>query len=373
MAGNKKRAGGPRRVLGVLLAASAWTGGVHAEEAGLQLYGVVDAAVSSTHVSGGESSGTRNGILSGGQTDSLWGLRVTEPLGQGWRVNAGLESGFDAGNGQSDNPGQLFDYGSWVGLASDSLGEIRLGRQSTIAMSYGNALEVASWREMGMGALFKASDNYRRDNLLNVYTPQWGAWQAGLGYAFDAAGPGGPSLQGRGHAWSAGLKYEADPWLAVLTWDRLHPGAGSAAAGRAPTAWQAGLAYQAEDWKVSLAWSRQRDGFVGQDGGGVEGLGPLAFVQGGRADAWLLGAELPVGAASAILVQASLARPDWHWDNGRRARTVQLYTLGWRQDLSARASVYAFVGRLLNGTLDDTFTPEATRTTRVAVGLTQRF
>ncbi|MCJ9710293.1 porin, partial [Bordetella hinzii] len=103
----------------MLLAASAWTGGVHAEEAGLQLYGVVDAAVSSTHVSGGESSGTRNGILSGGQTDSLWGLRVTEPLGQGWRVNAGLESGFDAGNGQSDNPGQLFDYGSWVGLASD--------------------------------------------------------------------------------------------------------------------------------------------------------------------------------------------------------------------------------------------------------------
>ncbi len=139
MAGNK-RACGPRRALGLLLAASAWAGGVHADETVLQLYGVVDAAVSSTHVSGGgESAGTRGGVLSGGQTDSLWGLRLTEPLGNGWQVNAGLESGFDAGNGQSDNPGQLFNYGSWVGLASDSLGELRLGRQSTIGMDYGSA------------------------------------------------------------------------------------------------------------------------------------------------------------------------------------------------------------------------------------------
>ncbi|EWM45547.1 gram-negative porin family protein [Bordetella holmesii 70147] len=99
---------------------------------------------------------------------------MSESLGDGWRANAGLESGFDLVNGSSNTSGQLFDYGSWVGLANDSLGELRLGRQATVGASFGSELEVAPWRDMGMGALFKASDNYQRDNLVNVYTPQWG-------------------------------------------------------------------------------------------------------------------------------------------------------------------------------------------------------
>lgn len=364
MAGNK-RVGA---AAALLLVASA----SHADDTTLQLYGVVDLGVASTRMSGSDQ-GTRNGLLSGGLTDSLWGLRVVEPLGSGWSTEAGLESGFDAANGQMNEAGRLFDFGSWVALASDEAGRLQLGRASTVAMTYGSELEVASWRDMGMGALFKASDNYRRNNLLNYYTPQWGGWQAGLGYAFDAAGPDGPKAGGRGHALSAGLMYQSEPWLAVLTWDRLHPGSGSEAAGRRPSAWQAGLSYQADSWRVSLAWSRQRDGFVGQNGDGIEGLGPQAFIQGGRADAWLLGTELAVGPRSALLLQASLARPDWRWENGRRAGRVQLYTVGWREDLSARTSLYAFVGRLIGGTLDDTFTESGGGATRVGVGLTQRF
>lgn len=342
-------------------------GASQADEGDLQIYGLVDAAVATTRSSG---LGSRSGLLSGGQSDSLWGLNISEPWGDGWTTRVNLESGFDLPSGQSNTAGQLFDYGSWVGLANPRYGELRLGRQSTIGKDYGNALEVASWREMGMGALFKASDNYRRDNLINVYTPAWQGWQAGLGYAFDA---GSADADARGHAWSAGLKYESAPWLAVLTWDRLHPGAGSQAAGRSPTAWQAGLGYQGEGWKVSAAWSRQSNGFVGQDGGGIEGLGPLAFIQGGQVQTWMLGTEIATGASSAVLLQASLASPDWHWESGQRAKRVQLYTLGWRENLSARTSIYAFVGRLLHGTLDDTLTPDGGNTTRVAVGMTQRF
>ncbi|EWM45544.1 ompQ domain protein [Bordetella holmesii 70147] len=82
---------------------------------------------------------------------------------------------------------------------------------------------------------------------------------------------------------------------------------------------------------------------------------------------------MPLGASSALLLQASWSRPNWHWDNGQRARAIQLYTVGWRQDLSSRTSIYAFVGRMRHGSLDEGFTPEATHTTRVAVGLTQQF
>lgn len=40
-------------------------------------------------------------------------------------------------------------------------------------------LEIASWRDMGMGALFKASDNYRVNNLVNYLSPEFSGWQWG--------------------------------------------------------------------------------------------------------------------------------------------------------------------------------------------------
>jgi len=348
-----------------------------AEEAGaLKLYGVADAGVSVTQVKGagqGAGQGTRSGLLGGGLSDNLWGLTGTEALGNGARVSFGVESGFDLVNGQSNESGRLFDYGAWVGIGRDGLGTLSLGRQKTVAMNFGSALEVASWRDMGMGALFRASDNYRRDHLINLYSADLGGWQAGLGHAFDTEGPDGPAPAGRGHAWSAGLKYEAQPWLFAATWDRLSLPAGSPAAGAAPTAWQVGVAADLEAVRVSLAWSRQRNGFVGQNGGGVDGLGPLAFVRGGSADTWLVGAEFKLDPRNSVLAQGSMATPDWHWDDGSRAARVRLVTLGYRHLLSPRTALYAYAGRLWRGTLDAPFAQDAGRTPRYVVGMNHTF
>lgn len=336
----------------------------------LTLYGVVDAGIASTRTTG---MGSSTGVLGGGLSDNLWGLRGSEDLGGGAAAVFALESGYDLTTGQSNEPGRLFDYDAWVGLRRDGVGELRLGRQRTIAMSYGSALEVASWRQMGMGALLRASDNFRRDNLVNITSADLGGWQAGVGYAFDTAGPDGPADRGRGHALSAGVKYESDPWLAVLTWDRLTLPSGSPAHGATPTAWQAGVARDFDGLRVSLAWSRQRDGFTGQNGGGVDGLGPLAFIDGGRADTWLVGAEYELRAHDSVLMQFSMARPTWHWDDGSRAERVRLLTLGYRHALSPRTTLYSFVGRLWQGTLDEPFVQGAGHTTRYMAGLNHTF
>ena len=120
---------------------------------GVHLYGIVDAGVAVTSVSG---QGSHSGLLNGGLTDSLWGLQGAEDLGGGWHSRFQLESGFNPSNGTSEEDGRLFNYAAWVGLGHDSLGELRLGRQHTIGQLYGNALEIASWKDMGMGATFKA-------------------------------------------------------------------------------------------------------------------------------------------------------------------------------------------------------------------------
>ena len=184
----------------------------------VQLYGIVDAGVAVTRVSG---QGSQSGLLNGGLTDSLWGLQGTEGLGSGWTASFQLESGFDPSSGTAADSSRLFNYGAWVGLAHASYGDLRLGRQYTVGQTYGNALEIASWKDMGMGATFKASDNYQFSNMVNWYSPQWQGFQAGVGYAFDADGQDQFRTNQNTRAISLGLKYEDGPLLAVATWEQL--------------------------------------------------------------------------------------------------------------------------------------------------------
>ncbi|EHK67866.1 porin [Achromobacter arsenitoxydans SY8] len=343
--------------------------------AGLRLYGVADGGLAVTKVSG---QGSRSGMLDGGLTDSLWGLQGAEDLGRGWRARFQLESGFDPSTGNAADDGSLFNYGAWVGLAHARYGDLRLGRQYTVGQTYGNTLEIASWKDLGMGATFKASDNYQFSNMVNYYSPVWRGFQAGAGYSFDADAQDRFRTNQNNRALSLGLKYEDGPLLAVATWDQMRlaePPAGSK--GR-PQAVQVGMSYDFEVIKLSLAWSRQRNGYAGLDGADPDGLGlglglgPAAFVQGGTVHAWLAGISVPVGAGS-ILAQWSLARPDWHWANGMTARNAQVATLGYTYDLSPRTTLYAFAGYASNYTLDNQFDPAHSHTTRVGTGVSHHF
>ena len=341
--------------------------------AGLRLYGVADGGLAVTKVSG---QGSRSGMLDGGLTDSLWGLQGAEDLGGGWRARFQLESGFDPSTGNAADDGSLFNYGAWVGLAHARYGDLRLGRQYTVGQTYGNTLEIASWKDLGMGATFKASDNYQFSNMVNYYSPVWRGFQAGAGYSFDADAQDRFRTNQNNRALSLGLKYEDGPLLAVATWDQMRlaePPAGSK--GR-PQAVQVGMSYDFEVLKLSLAWSRQRNGYAGLDGADPDGLGlglgPAGFVQGGTVHAWLAGISVPVGAGS-ILAQWSLAKPDWHWANGMTARNAQVATLGYTYDLSPRTTLYAFAGYASNYTLDNQFDPAHSHTTRVGTGVSHHF
>lgn len=136
------------------------------------LYGLIDLGLATQHTSG---QGTRNSMISGGQTDSLWGMRGREELDGGWHASFQLETGFNAADGLvEDDSGRLFNYNAWVGLGHASLGEVRLGRQPTIANQFAGDLEQAGWKDMGLGATFKASDTFQFDNTVNYFSPSFG-------------------------------------------------------------------------------------------------------------------------------------------------------------------------------------------------------
>ena len=75
-----------------------------------------------------------------------------------------------------------------------------------------------------------------------------------------------------------------------------------------------GASYDFELAKLSVAWSRQSHGYAGLNGGDPDGLGlglgAAEFARGGRLDAWLLGASVPVGARGKVLAQWSQVFPD---------------------------------------------------------------
>ncbi|WP_158400494.1 porin [Comamonas sp. B-9] len=348
----------------------------------VRLYGTVDAAISATRVSGAP---TQKSLLSGGLSDSLWGLQGREALGGSSYAAFALEGGLDAAHGAPDDPARPFNYQSWVGVGNASLGELRLGRQYTVGQAFVSAIEVGAWRDFGVGALLRASDNYQVSKQLSWRSPQWGGVQLGASYSFDAGAA--PAAGTTGSAtyklYSLALRYEDGPWLLAASWEQASAVRWDAAlAGRRPSAAQLGASYNFGAARLAAGWSRQRNGFVGRNGGdgpaqlqaaGLKGLGPIEFIDGGRLDALYLAASIPLGRGE-FQMQWSQARPNWDWqDSGARARTSQVVSLGYIYPLSLRTSVYAFAAHGRAYAMDVALDASQPSVSQLAFGLNTRF
>jgi predicted porin len=348
----------------------------YAEGAKVILYGVVDAGMASTRVN--DSDGARRsktGLISGGFSDSMIGLKGSEDLGDGWSALFTLESQFSMADGKLEDEERLFDQAAWLGLGNERYGELRLGRQYTAAQLAGNELEIAPWAEMGMGATFKASDNYQVPNSITYLSPSLAGFSLGASYSFDTTGE---QIRGqRSPQASVALSYENGPLLLVATWDKtwltdtLVPDAPK------PMAWQLGASYDLDFAKVMVAWSRQRNGYAGRDGGDPDelglGLGAREFVYGGRLDSYLLGLAVPVGERATVLLQWSLVKPKWTWQDGEEARSGQLGTLGYTYSLSPRTTLYAAAGFARHYSLENQIVQGQGNTRRYMVGMSHSF
>lgn len=296
------------------LALVSFASAARADESSLSLYGVIDAGLIHQRVTGPQGVRTSHtGMVSGGLSDTLFGVRGHEDLGGGLAAKFQFESMFSLNRGDTSDADHFFNNAAWVGLSSENLGEIRLGRQHTAAQQFASQLEAASWINMGMGSTFRASDNYQVKNAIGYLSPAWGGVSLGLTYSFDAVGD---QIKGQSSpAVSAALQYSQGPLLLVATWDRtrltpaLRPGASN------PQAVQLGASYDFELAKLSVAWSRQSHGYAGLNGGDPDGLG---LGLGGLPSSPAAGAWTP-GCWVRACPWAHKARC---WRNGRRSSPI---------------------------------------------------
>lgn len=118
--------------------------GAACAEAGLTLYGNIDASVVTASGIGNNSS-RRTSFGEGNWAPSVWGLKGSEDLGGGMKAHVSLEGGFNAGNGGIANGGTtgLFSRLANVGL-SGSMGSLSAGlNQSPFIAAYTSTLALS--------------------------------------------------------------------------------------------------------------------------------------------------------------------------------------------------------------------------------------
>lgn len=107
----------------------------HAQSS-VQLYGLIDLSVP-TYINHADANGKHViGMGNDGEpwfSGSRWGLKGAEDIGGGSKIIFRLESEYVVANGQMEDPGQIFDRDSWVGIENDTFGKLTAGFQNTIA------------------------------------------------------------------------------------------------------------------------------------------------------------------------------------------------------------------------------------------------
>lgn len=351
-----------------LLAAAILTtfAGVAQAETSVTLYGVIDTGIGYNKVSGDfpfrdtttgkftmkDVSGSRIGMINGVQAGSRWGLRGSEDLGDGLRAMFTVESGFDSGDGQSQQ-NRLFNRQATIGLANDSWGSVEFGRQTTVGGTFLGEIDpfYTSFTQANVGTAFSAANTMRWDNMIMYRSPSMSGFQFAAGYSFNVDDTNSDETRFRtndnSRGITAGLRYVEGPVNVTLTYDQLN-GSNRASIdhGATPRQYAVGASYDLEVVKLAAAYGRTTDGwFVGQDlPAGTpfsDEFGTNRYVDGFKANAYMLGATFPIGGASSVFTSWQHVSPSNDRLTGGDAN-MNVWSVGYTYDLSKRTNLYAY-------------------------------
>lgn len=196
-------------------------GGLPANEAraqsSVQLYGIVDDALTYTNnLRGGHTWAQFSGVA----RNDRWGFRGVEDLGGGYQAIFRLENGFSITSGTLGQGGLEFGRQAFVGLASDRMGTISLGRQydfmTTNLSPFSAGTLIPSVFAFHLGDYDRLGGE-RIDNAVKYVSPGLGGLQFGALYAFggQAGNFASNSATGFGAAYTQGPLHLAAAYTAI--------------------------------------------------------------------------------------------------------------------------------------------------------------
>lgn len=343
------------RALGTAAALSATTLAAQAQPAsgpGLQLYGLVDAAV-------GRFAGPAAGINAqdravtkldgGGMSTSHWGVRGTEDLGGGLSAQFELSSFVRNDSGATGRNDALpapvnvaadpvFSRAAWVGASHRDWGRVRLGNVTSLLFlnsitsnAFGDSTVLGPLNLVTfIGSPLTGGTAWA--NSVVYDSPSVAGFNASVAHAISEGQGGGNS--------AARLAYAQGPWAASLAWQSVKKNPGTFADGTSPNdtrAWQLAASY---DFEVVRLFAHL---------GRIDNRGTAAAPLNLSYRVWDVSAAVPVGAGRVLAGYAVRRTSD---TVGPVPATVaggnverKVFTLGYDYFLSKRTDLYAMVMR----------------------------
>ena len=165
----------------IALAALSATAGAFAQSS-VTLYGILDASVG--YVNKANTAGQSATYMSDSALQSsYWGMRGSEDVGGGMKVNFNLQSDVrtDTGAGNAD----LFRREANVSLVSATYGELRLGRTMSPAIANAQGGVVTPGNSIGVSSAVATgtSADFFTKNAITYYSPVMAGVRATLQYA----------------------------------------------------------------------------------------------------------------------------------------------------------------------------------------------
>jgi len=343
------------RALGTAAALSATTLAAQAQPAsgpGLQLYGLVDAAV-------GRFAGPAAGINAqdravtkldgGGMSTSHWGVRGTEDLGGGLSAQFELSSFVrnDSGaTGRSDAlptpvnvaADPVFSRAAWVGVSHRDWGRVRLGNVTSLLFlnsitsnAFGDSTVLGPLNLVTfIGSPLTGGTAWA--NSVVYDSPNIAGFNGSVAHAISEGQGGGNS--------AARLAYAQGPWAASLAWQSVKKNPGTFADGTSPNDTRARQLAASYDFEVVKLFAHL---------GRIDNRGTAAAPFNLSYRVWDVSAAVPVGAGRVLAGYAVRRTSD---TVGPVPATVaggnverKVFTLGYDYFLSKRTDLYAMVIR----------------------------
>jgi predicted porin len=233
-------------------------------QSSVTLYGLLDEGVNFTNNAGGTSAVQ---MRSGDVYGSRFGLKGDEDLGGGYHAIFKLENGFNPNNGALSENGRIFGRQAFVGLSSDRLGTVTLGRQYDPTVDMFSGLTAAGNWAGDVGAVPFDSDNadldFRVNNSIKYVSPTFAGFSGEAMYAFSNTAGGFATNR----VVSAAGQYQKGGWTAAVGYMRIdQPGVGSSGAVTSDSIFtgamqeniDAGVGYKFDKAMLAFAYSHAR-------------------------------------------------------------------------------------------------------------------
>src|ERR1700709_2648780 len=204
-------------------------GAAHAQSS-VTLYGVIDEALA--YVNHASGNNHLVGLSAGNLSGDRWGLKGSEDLGGGLKAIFQLENGFNVNTGALGQGGREFGRQAFVGLTSDKLGTVTLGRQYDPLVDMVQGITGDTYWASIVGTPGDV-DNYdnssRVNNAVKYVSPNYAGLQFEGMYGFS----NGAGTTGQGQTWSGAVAYNNGPLgLAAGYYYTSNPSAGRTATAR---------------------------------------------------------------------------------------------------------------------------------------------